>query len=159
MTWHDPLPALSDSDVPTHDDLNKYLDNLNYIHTFNKDGYEEANDGSNITTTSTSWAAISANFQRTLTTSGELVLVYFSVTAQLAQFDVAVDGTRMGNNTTGEGSVGQTGSSYLHTHNFFTVLELDPGAHTFDLMWKAISGTATIFTRFRPRFHIRKLTL
>lgn len=160
MTWHN-LPTYADTDVPDENDLNDFLDNLEYLRTPNFDSYEETNDGANITTTSTNFAAISANFQLSLTTVGEHVLVIASVVSQLAQFDVRVDGTRLGGtpSLTGAGSFGQTGSSFQWPHVFITVLQLNAGAHTFDLEYKAISGTATIFTRFRPRFHVRKLSL
>lgn len=154
MPWNS-LPTYSNTDIPTHTELNQFLENLDYLRTPNSDGYEETSDGANITKTSTSFAAISSNFQLSLTTVGEHVLMVAHVVASLAQFDVRVDGSMMGGSV---GSFGQGGASFQWPHVFITILPLSAGAHTFDLEWKAVSGTATIYTRFRPRFYVRKLT-
>lgn len=157
MTWHDNLTDFTDAvSIPTAAQLNEFLDNLEWLHAPPTDSYE-APQGSDFTTTATTWAAISSDFTRTITTSGGLVLVVFSAVIFQAEIDFRIDGVRWGSapDTTGSGSARETFHHRLI--NLPVLLNLAAGAHTISVEWKATSGTATIYTSYRPRLDIREL--
>lgn len=161
MPWNS-IPTRSTNDVLDETDMALYLENMEYLHTALADSYYETDEGSNFTTTATTWAALTSDYQLSLTTAGERVLVTASLVATNAQFDIEVDGTRLGSTpaSTGEGSFGTaTSGATLWVYPFATILDLSAGAHTFDLVWKSISGTATVYTTYKPWFMVRALKL
>jgi hypothetical protein len=162
MPWNS-IPTVADTDVLDENDLALYLENLEYLHTTLTDSYYAPAGAADYTKTGTTWGAISADFQLSLTTNGERVLVAASLVSGMAQFDINVDGTRLGNTpaTTGDGSWGSTmTSSDKWVYPFMTILNLSAGAHTFDLEWKAnAAATARIYGSYKPWFMVRALKL
>ena len=161
MAWNDPLPVGTDGvSVPTATDLNKYRENLEYLHSPNKVEFVETNDSSNLTTTATTWAVISASYSLSLTTVGGLVLVLLNLMVGNLDIDIEVDGTRLGTSgVSGAGSFSWPNGVDMTMCNIPVMLyTLSAGAHTFKAMWKVPSaGTGTLYTQMRPRFRVREL--
>lgn len=140
-TWNtgDPLTA---SDMNTH-----IRDNLEYLKSPVTASYK-ANEAADYQTTSTSFVYVDGtNLALTITTTGGLVMVGFvgslAVSASVnVNMDIEVDGVRQGgddgyfayNTNTLEGQVGFV----------IPISGLSAGSHTFKLMWKTASGTATM---------------
>lgn len=157
MPWYDPLPTLTNGGTPTHTDLNKFRDNGEWLHALPKDSHVQTSD-TDLTTTATTWASISANFEKTLVTSGGNVLALIELSITNLEIDLDVDGTRLGSTpaTTGAGIA----RVELQRRSLFLPIFLDnlsAASHTFKVMWKATSGTGTIFGALRPRFYVRQL--
>ena len=132
------------------------VDNLTYLlarpateHT--------ANEGSNYTTNSSSWADVDAtDYALTLDVKSGAVLVGFNGTVDLASnasgpmghFDVDVDGARH------EGDDGIIGCQnfnvgLVHSLSFAVRIDgLSVGSHTFKLQWKATNTGGTPITLF-----------
>lgn len=136
--------------------LNQFKDNMealrapaSYIFT----GYQA------YTTTNTVWTEIdSTNLTKTLTTTGGFVLVMFEVEGFNLEFDIEVDGTRLGTppSTTGKGIHTMQGARRPIT--VFRLLDLAAGNHTFKPVYKAIGAvTATIETQDELFWAIREL--
>lgn len=160
MAWNDPLPTGTDGvTVVTAADLNKYRENLEYLHNPNENEYVETNDSSNITTTATTWAVISASYNLSLTTLGGLVLVLLNLQVGNLDIDVEVNGTRLGTSgVSGAGSFSWPNAAVSSLCNLPVLLALSAGSHTFKAMWRVPSaGTGTIYTQIQPRFRVREL--
>jgi hypothetical protein len=143
-TWNtgDPLTA---SDMNTH-----IRDNFEFVKT-PPTGYYKANEASDYTTTSNSFANVDAtNFALTITTAGGDVLVGFSggvkhsTAAQNIYFDVEVDGVRSAGDD-GIVFIAAPGASYNVNASFVRLIRgLSAGSHTFKLQWKTSAATATM---------------
>lgn len=132
-------------------DLNSHLrDNLEYL-ADNPSAARFANELSDYSTTSTSFANVDAtNFSHSLTTKGEDVMIGFagSVTqnnaANAIYLDVLIDSTRIGGD---DGIlVVYPNSTTVRADASFVILVkgLAAGAHTIRLQWKVTGGTATM---------------
>lgn len=163
MAWNSPLPVGTDGvTVTSAADLNKYRENLEYMRAPNNAEYVELNDSSNYTTTALTWAAISASYSLSITTTGGLVLVLLNLMVNNLDIDIEVDGTRLG--TSGVSGAGvfswPFGGSGVAVVNIPVLLDgpLSAASHTIKAMWKVPSaGTGTIYTQYRPRFRVREL--
>ncbi len=145
MAWTNPPTWVTDQ-VVTAPDLNTYLtDNLVYL--LNRPGTVIKRDnGSTYTTTSATFVAVDdTNLAITVAVKGSAVLVGFSgVTNSLqAEFDINVDGTRVG--SAGEDGIVQGGFvSGSNTPVAITALVtgLSVGNHTFKLFWRSRNGSS-----------------
>lgn len=158
MPWN-VLPTFTDGvSVATAADLNKYRENMEWLHNPPKASYEYS--GSNLTTTATTWASIGASWELTITTAGGDVLVVFSATVTNMDFDIDFDGTKWtaGTSTaTGALEVTQTVNKVM-IYLPMVRTGLSAGSHTVKAMWKVPSvGTATIYGTYAPRFYVREL--
>lgn len=107
--------------------------------------------GSDITTTSTTFVAIdSTNLAITVTTVGTKAILIFqgvainSGGANLTSFDINVNGTRLSSTGT-EGRLTITANAVAGTAMIVAVVDgLTPGSNTFQILWKASAGTATL---------------
>jgi hypothetical protein len=156
MPWNT-LAAFSAT--PTAAQINTYLQNLEWLRSPPKDSFEYTG-GTDYTTTTATWADISADFSHTFTTSGGYVLVLFSAAIKRLEIDIRVDGTRMGAAPTTTG----TGLARVDT-DFVTqctlpilLTSLSAGSHTISAQWKYTgAGTGTIAAANAPRFYCREL--
>jgi hypothetical protein len=156
MAWN-ALPTFAHADVPTAAQLQKFDDNLNFLHTPVVSEYQEATDSSDYTTTSAAGTFVainSTNFAKTVTMAGGYLLVLFSCVCTRAAFDLLVDGAQQGDATFGSAYWGST--TVLMTVNLpFFFPSLSVGSHTIEMKWCIVtSGTATIYTKYRPRFEV-----
>lgn len=154
-TWNNPLPTFTNSVATPAADLNKLLENMEWMHAPPADEYEYS--GSDLTTTSTSWASIGANWERTITTSGGHVLIILRLQIRFLYIDIDVDGTRLGHATTGLATF--AGSFQHQVYIPRPIFNLAAGSHTFKAMWaRNTAGTpGTIFADPQPAFYVREL--
>jgi hypothetical protein len=151
MAWTTPATWAVDQLV-TATDLNTHLrDNLNALKTPPSAHYE-ANQGSDYTTTSTSFVDVdSTNFALTITTAGGDVFLGFHGSVESSGpsgicFDVLVDGVAQVGGNDGIVRVRPDSGSDGHCPSFARLVSgLAAGQHTFKLQWKTFSGTATLF--------------
>ena len=154
MAWTTP-PSFASSAVPTAAQLNTYVSDLTHLHTPVTNSYVET--GSNITTTSTAFANISANFSKTFTMSGGNVLCLFSAVAGNVALDWNVDGTRRGDTTLGSAHW-RTGTDFCIITIPLLLTGLSAGSHTISVQWRVpVAGTATIYTSYATRFYVMQL--
>ncbi len=159
MVWTAALTNFADGNTPTHTQINQYIDNLSWLHAPPTSSYIETS-ASDFTTAATTWAQISANFALSISVGGgATVLVQLAVSISNAELDIEYDGTRLGATpaTTGTGIARWANalrSPTLITRPFFN---LSAGSHTFTAVYKATSGTATIYAAYQPRFYVREL--
>jgi hypothetical protein len=148
MVWTTPA-TWSTGETVTAAKMNLHIrDNLNALFTPNY-GNGDYTSGANNTTTSTSFAVVDAtNITFNVTSAGGMYWLGFSgqvfgsTGAVIPYFDIAVDGTRIGDATIGlaRGSLG-TGATA------FTVIAptvLSAGTRTITLHWRVSSGTGTL---------------
>lgn len=154
-TWHDPLPTFTDGVAPSAADLNKLLDNMEWLHAPPADKFEYS--GANLTTTSTTWASIGASWEKTIVTSGGYVLLLLAVQVRFLYIDIEVDGARLGHATTGLGTY--AGSFQHQIYIPRPIFNLAAGSHTFKAMWaRNTAGTpGTLFADQQPRFYVREM--
>jgi hypothetical protein len=144
-TWT-PGEALSASEL--NDNLR---DDLNYLLSRPGDGVQYDN-GANYTTTSDTFTPVDGtNLSITLTTAGGKIACGFSavcpgLTSTVMDFDITVDGTRIGAAGANGLYRAATPGSNLDFQVSFTVVKtgLTPGSHTVQVVWKRhTSGTGT----------------
>jgi len=155
MAWQT-LPTLSNGGTPSHTDLNKFLGNLEYLHDPLFDSYEPTAD-TDLSTTSTTWASISSDYELSLTTSGGDVFILFAGAFRRLEIDISIDGTRLGSApaTTGLGIARNDIANYSNFLLPVYVTGLSAGAHTFHGVWKASSALGgTLLGANRPRFWV-----
>ena len=161
------IPTLTDT-VLSAANFNTYLrDNQLALKNPPSDNFE-ANQGSDYTRTSSAYADISADFSKTIVTTGGDVVVGLSGTftsTSSGLIDIAVDGVRIG---TGTGvsacSVIQTAPRYISIVRLIT--GLSAGSHTFSIQWRVTSiGTVTLYAGagtasydVHPQFWVRELS-
>lgn len=157
MAWNS-LPTLANGGTPTFSQMNMFLENLEWLDAPPTDSYAYTGTA-NYTTSSTNWASISSDFELSLVTSGGHVLVGASVGATRAEFDVRVDGTRLGTSPSASGTgIMRNNTTAQEQMNMMLFLPgLSAGTHTFNLEWKATTATATIDADYQPRFFAREL--
>lgn len=155
MPWNNPLPTFTDGVAPTAAQLNDILENLEWLHAPPSDSFEYS--GADLTTTSTTFASISSDFELAVTTTGGHVFCLLVAHARFLYFDIEIDGARLGG-TNGIAVVSTTsfGAQVQIPHMIFN---LAAGAHTFKAMWKReTSGTpGIIYADVMPRFYVREL--
>lgn len=159
MAWTAALTNFTDGNTPTHTQLNEYLANMEWLHAPPVDSYEYTSE-TDITTTSTNWAQISADFALAVTVAeGAHVLAVLSVSIERMAIDIEFDGTRLGSApaTTGVGIAHNVAIIDQHVTIVRPFFNLSAGAHTFTAVMKATSLTGTIFGTRRPRFYVREL--
>ena len=127
------------------DDLNLVRDNLEFLKSPPTDTYE-FNDGSNWSTTSTTFANVDAtDLSLDITTAGGAVMIGFVGTVDgtsggtvHAYFDVSIDGVRIGGD---DGiCVAHCGAEATVVSFVYLKVGVSAGAHNFKLMWKTSSG-------------------
>lgn len=156
MPWNT-LPNYSSGNVPTAAELNNFGGNLDFLHTPIVSSFEQTDESSNLTTTSTAWADISANFSKTFTMSGGYVFCLFSCVASNISIDFNVDGTRRGDATSGSQTWRDATNATMITLPLL-LTGLSAASHTISVQWRVpVSGTATIYTAYRPRFYVVQL--
>lgn len=127
--------------------LNSHLrDNLDFLKT--PPFVQQISVGTgNYTLTSTSFALIHADFEKTIITAGGRLLAYFSAyishsTSALAGFTFEVNGVVQG----GVDGVGAfVGGSNAGQLTFALPLLLAPGSHVIRVVSKAATGTTTVY--------------
>lgn len=132
-------------------EVNYWVGNFNYLLSPNS-VITNFQNGVNYTIASTTWANVDAgNITATITSNGGLCTLWASFWAgnsnasYAAAFDIAVDGTRIGNSTWGLGVINGTAVG-LVTLYYRAVLA--SGSRVVTLQWKTSNAgsTATIYT-------------
>ena len=159
MAWTTPKTWAVD-ELVTASDLNTHIrDNLNALKVPPTDHYE-LNEGSDYTTSSTSFVDVDAtNLALTITTTGGDVLVHFhGYTVNQGYFDLAVDGSRAGGD---DGCIRFTTGPVSFTR---LITGLAAGEHVFKLQWKTVgaaltlyAGTGTAGYDLHPQFWVREI--
>lgn len=157
MTWPT-LTNFSDGNTPTAAQLNDYLTAMEHLHDPPTISYTEP-QGSNLTTTATTWADVSANFSLQLTTTGGLTLVVLIMSINNLDIDVSVNGTRRGTSgVSGAGIATARHGIAIETCTLPFFVQLSAGTHTFAAQWRVPSaGTGTIYVSNAPRMFVREL--
>ena len=150
-TWNT-MTDLANGDLVTETHMDTIRGNIEYLLTPNSHQLNTANVA-NLTTTSTSFVAASTTyFRTTIETHGGVCLIVAQFMAGASSniiyvsFDLAVDGTRIGDTTYGLNhfyGFGNTTNSNIVVAGITTP---SAGTHNFDLYWKVSSGTGTIGT-------------
>jgi hypothetical protein len=144
MSWTQ--PKTWSSEPLTSSDLNTHLrDNLEALKDPPGDNYI-LNQGSDYSTTSTSWVDVdSTNLSFTLTTNGGdlMVHIHLPVTGTgIAFFDLDLDGSRVG----GDDGIARNAAGGISIVSFTRLISgLAAGTHTVKLQWRMASGTGTIY--------------
>jgi hypothetical protein len=144
--------TMTTADAGSASDWNTYVrDDVTYLHSGRPHFSIFHDHGANYTTSSATFVDIDAtNLTATITITGSCVLVGFEATKSgvgAAQFDITVDGTRLGaagadGLSVATGDIG--GTVYWPVHVFALATGLSVGAHTFRIQWKSASG-ATLY--------------
>lgn len=134
----------------TASDLNLYLrDNQEALKDPPFDHYI-SNEGSDYTTSSTTFVDVDADFSHTITTFGGDIFAIFCGTVAGSgsgidvYFDVDVDGSR----TAGDDGIGLVRVSPTIRNIVsicYPIVGLSDASHTFKLQWKVSSGAATMY--------------
>lgn len=152
MSWGT-VAAFTENEVVNAAKLNQLADNIeylrapNFLSTFLGVGPE-------LTTTSTSFVSLGANFEKTITTTGRplLVLLLGSVrvtgsASEIGNFDIEVDSSRIGHSTEGIASVGRetNAGAVVTTPPYYAsigsiISGLSAASHTIKMMWAVDSG-------------------
>lgn len=120
--------------------------------------FETVNNGTDYSSSSTSFVDVDADLSCTITSTGGWVLCHFHGTVKVSStsaaqvrvyFDLQVDGARDGGDTGYIVAVGRDSTNdyeQVRTISFTRLLLLAAGAHTVDLQWKvtASAGTPTV---------------
>lgn len=142
------------SAVVTKADLDDYLsENINYLKNTPSALYD-CDESSDYTTTSTTFTTVdSTNLNFTIETAGGDVEIHFhgvvkgSASASRVWFDVEVDGSNLAGDDGLTGVVFEAGALTTEMPVALCVRAtgLSAGDHTFKLVWKVSSGTATLY--------------
>jgi hypothetical protein len=147
MAWTTPA-TWTPGQVVTASDLNTHLrDNLNFLFS-RPNSVIKRDNNANYTTTSTSFVDVDGtNLKITLTITGSVVLLAFTVMATSnAIFDILIDSTRYASGGNDGLLAAQDASSARGPVSAALLITgLSAGAHTFKLQWKAVTGTATLY--------------
>jgi hypothetical protein len=141
MAWTAP-PSFSTGELVPASKMQIISDDLSYLLNRPK-GAVLRDNGSNYTTTSTSFVDVDAtNLKITITLSGSAVAVGFTgVTALdntgVTYWDIDVDGTRQG--AAGTDGLYATNLGTPNASMYILVTGLSTGSHTFKLKWKTTS--------------------
>lgn len=158
MPYNSPLPSFTDGvSTPSATDLNKYVQNMEYLHAPVKASYEYA--GADMTTTSTNWASMGANWELTITTVGGHVFVLFYAMGQNISIDIDIDGTQWTSTTAGGKGAIQYATASNKVNMMLPIMKygLSAGSHTFKAMWRVpASATGTIYGTYGARFYVRE---
>jgi hypothetical protein len=172
MAWAT-VAAFTDNEQVTAAKLNQMADNIEYLRAPNQYEFFDG-DGPEMTTTSTSFVSLGANFeQANFACTGRPILVLLQgsvrVTgagSEIGNFDIEVDGSRIGHTTEGiisiaretnAGSVVTTPPYYASIGSIIT--GLSSGNHSFKMMWAVDSG-GTLRLGYGAaaiRFYVREL--
>lgn len=144
MPWDNSIPTFSPEDVPDEADLNKFINNLNYLH--DRDGvYFVQSDGvANYTTTSTTFVDLGSPFSVTDTFKEGVVLALFRarlVTGTNVRFTFNIDGSIIGTSSAG---IFNARSTLMQPVLLLRFIPLTAGTHTIKVQWKVDSGTGTL---------------
>lgn len=143
-TWTS-MTNRSAGDTIAEADWDAYQGNLEYLLEPNHDC--NITSGSGYTVTGTSFAPLDAALDITLTTYGGPVLLLVTLLANHASsgtgcWDIAVDGTRLGNTNSG---LAQTPIDAPQTVTFHAISKPAAGSHTFSIYVKVTAGTLTVY--------------
>ena len=125
------------NNIVTAAEMNTYIrDNTEYLKKPAPAVATVSGKSSNYSTTSTSFVKVSSDFDLSITTSGEAVLVWFiGVTGDTtagAYWDIWVDGSQV----TPGGGFAFTKPQTSQTTLVWVLTGLSAGAHTIELYWK-----------------------
>lgn len=153
MAWGT-VAAFTDNEVVIAAKLNQLADNIEYLRAPNQ--YEYFNGlGPEMTTTSGTFVSLGANFeQATFACTGRPILVLLQgsvrVTgagSEIGNFDIEVDGSRIGHSTEGIVSVGRetNAGTVVTTPPYFAsigaiITGLSVANHAFKMMWTVDAG-------------------
>lgn len=172
MSWA-AVSAFTENHVVTAAELNQMADNIDYLRSPNQ--YEYFNGlGPEMTTTSGTFVSLGGSFeQAAFACTGRPVLVLLQgsvrvtgAAAEIGNFDIEVDGSRIGHSTEGIVSVGRetNAGSVVSTPPYFAsigaiITGLSAANHAFKMMW-AVDAGGTLRLGYGAaaiRFWIREL--
>jgi hypothetical protein len=139
---------------------NTYLrDNMTHVKNPPTVSYSYTYAASNYkSTASTSWAAMGTVLSLSLETFGGDVMLNFIASCEgVGYLDFAIDSQRQGGN---DGIVAFTSATAfgISTRMFWVKQELVAGTHSFDVYWKAASGTIALKQYVPPQFVVREFS-
>lgn len=148
MAWTTP-PTKAANDDWTASIWNTYVrDNLTYLFSGRPIGQVHYVGAADKTSSSTSWADVdSTNIKVTLTINSGRARVFASfrgsadnTASSAAEFDLAYDGTRLGDSTHGLARTSQNTTHFFAIEAIATGLSV--GSHTFTLQFRNVTGGA-----------------
>lgn len=161
MPWNT-LPVFSAGQVPNASGINDFIENLNYIKARDVLFFGRGDGLANVTTTSTTFAAIGSPYTYTTTMKTGYVLALFRAptiscsVANVVDFTFAVDGTIIG--ATGTGIYRVPASQFRHV-GMLRIIPVTAGSRTIDVRWRTGAGTATMHGVDRyPYFYLREIS-
>lgn len=150
------MTDLANGDLVTETHMDVLRGNIEYLLTPNSDP-GVATGAADVTTTSTSWVAVNTtNWRKTITTNGGTVKIVASFLCKTTNntdtvsFDIAVDGTRIGDATAGLTAYNGKGGAVLQHMTVVGITTPSAGSHNFDLYWKVSAATATLYNNTEP---------
>lgn len=165
MAYTTPKTDWAAGDLVTASEMNRIGNNVAALKS-PPTGHYEANQGSDYTTTSTSFANVdNTNFALTITTTGGGVQIGFMGqarnTSNLIYWDIELDGTRIGGD---DGIMGGLDANNFYPVSFvYLKTGLSAGSHTFKLQWKVggttgtlAAGAATAGADTHPQFWVQE---
>ncbi len=148
MAWTTPA-TWTPGQVITATDLNTHLrDNLNFLLS-RPNSVIKRDNNANYTTTSNSFVDVDGtNLKITLTITGSVVLLGFTVMATSnVIFDILIDSTRYASGgIDGLMATVDASSNRAPVSATLLITGLSAGGHTFKLQWKAVTGTAILYS-------------
>lgn len=172
MAWAT-VAAFTDSEVVTAARLNQMADNLEYLRNSNEYAFFDG-DGPEMTTTSATFVSMGADFeQAAFACTGRPVLVLLQASvrvtgaaSEIGNFDIEVDGSRIGHSTEGIVSVGRetNAGTVVTTPPYYAsigaiITGLSAGNHSFEMHWAVdAGGTLRVgYGNAAIRFYVREL--
>lgn len=143
MAWTSP-PSYSELEFVDEDDFNLLRDNFAWL----KDRVYNQTVIAATSTTSTSFVKMTGSDCAITTVGGDVAIafigtVWHSATGATSFFDLAIDGTRVGDATTGLSAIITTNINYNYTLMLWHQTNTPPasGSRTASLYWKTDTGT------------------
>lgn len=172
MSWGT-VAAFADNEVVTHTKMNQLCSNIDYLRNANK-ATTFLGLGPELTTTSTTFVSMGANFEKlNFSSTGRPLLVLLQGSVRVTgagtengRFDIEVDGTRIGGTTAGLVTVGRqafAGSVVAVTPYLASIGAIITGlsvaTHNIKMMWNVDSGgTLRIgYGNAAIRFYVKEL--
>jgi len=155
MAWTTPRTWVN-GEVPGETIFNAHVrDNLNYLYSGRPNSAVVRDNGATYTTSSGTFVDIDGtNLAITLSITSGKVLIFFTGVTQMAaaseqpEFDITVDGTRIGA-AGNDGLVTVQAGTSTHKIPFCIAVlktDLSSGSHTFKPVWRAVLGTVKLFS-------------
>lgn len=158
MPWDSSIPTWLLNDVPSATNLNKYVNNLNYLKNRDVRHYQKGDGVAHFDTTSTTFVTV-GSFTYTATMKDGYVLAIFQspyVTAADGRLTFGLDGTPVGSASNG---IFHVRSGIFYPCLMARFIPVTAGSRTIDVRFLAVSGTTRVVNlgTHVARFYVREI--